>query len=99
MRLLRGDNCCKKSSSAVPFSEALGVELSGIKRKLAVILTANFEGLTSFTRAEEEVTLKTLGVYREIIDRLIARHDGRVFGAAGDSVLVEFHRGAVEAVR
>ncbi|MCZ6657469.1 MAG: adenylate/guanylate cyclase domain-containing protein, partial [Gammaproteobacteria bacterium] len=36
--------------------------------------------------------------YREIIDGLIARHDGRVFSTGGDSVLAEFSS-AVEAVR
>jgi adenylate cyclase len=33
-----------------------------------------------------------------VIDRLIARHEGRIFNTAGDSVLAEFGS-AVEAVR
>ncbi|MCH9051598.1 MAG: adenylate/guanylate cyclase domain-containing protein, partial [Proteobacteria bacterium] len=39
-----------------------------------------------------------LGAYREIIDGTIARHDGRVFSTAGDSVVAEF-ASPVEAVR
>ena len=48
--------------------------------------------------ADEEATLKTLKSYREIIDGLIAKHDGRIFGTAGDSVIAEFGS-TVEAVR
>jgi adenylate cyclase len=69
-----------------------------VKRKLTTILAADVEGYTRLMRADEEATLKTLGEYREIIDGLIARHDGRVFSTGGDSVLVDFGS-AVEAVR
>ncbi len=69
-----------------------------VTRKLTTILAADVEEYTRLMRADEEATLKTLGEYREIFDNLIARHDGRVFSAAGDSVLAEFGS-AVEAVR
>ncbi len=69
-----------------------------ITRKLTTILAADVEGYTRLMRADEEATLKTLGEYREIIDGLIARHEGRVFSTGGDSVLAEFGS-AVEAVR
>ena len=49
-----------------------------IKRKLTTILAADVEGYTRLMRADEEATLKTLGEYREIIDELIAQHEGRV---------------------
>ncbi len=68
------------------------------QRKLTTILAADVEGYTRLMRADEEATLKTLGEYREIINVLIARHDGRVFSTGGDSVLAEFGS-AVEAVR
>ncbi len=68
------------------------------QRKLTTILAADVEGYTRLMRADEEATLKTLGEYREIIDGLIARHEGRVFSTGGDSVLAEFGS-AVEAVR
>ncbi len=69
-----------------------------VTRKLTTILVADVEGYTRLMRADEEATLKTLGEYRDVIDGLIARHEGRVFSTGGDSVLAEFGS-AVEAVR
>ena len=69
-----------------------------LQRKLTTIFAADVEGYTRHMRADEESTLKTLGAYREIIDGLIARHDGRIFSTGGDSVLAEFSS-PVEAVR
>jgi TolB-like protein/class 3 adenylate cyclase/Tfp pilus assembly protein PilF len=74
------------------------MEETGVKRKLTVILAADAEGYTRLMREAEEPTLQTLTEYRDIIDGLIARHDGRIFGTAGDSVVAEFGS-AVEAVR
>ena len=40
---------------------------------------------------EDEVgTLRRLAAHREIMDRLIAEHRGRIANTAGDSVLAEF---------
>ena len=69
-----------------------------VHRKLATIFAADVVGYSRLTGADEEGTLKTLKTYREILDRLIARHEGRIFGTAGDSVIAEFGS-AVEAVR
>ncbi len=63
------------------------MEETGVKRKLTVILAADVEGYSRLMDADEEATHKTLRAYREIIDGLIARHDGRVFSTAGDSVV------------
>ncbi len=70
----------------------------GAKRRLTTILAADVEGYSRLMRADEEATLATLKTYREIIDGLIARHEGRIFSTGGDSVLAEFGS-AVEAVR
>jgi adenylate cyclase len=70
----------------------------GVKRKLTTILAADVEGYSRLMSADEEATLKTLKNYRQIIDGLIAKHDGRIFGTAGDSVIAEFGS-TVEAVR
>lgn len=40
--------------------------------------------------ADEEKTFKKLLSHREIIDRLIDEHQGRIFNTAGDAVLAEF---------
>ncbi len=69
-----------------------------VQRKLTTILAADVAGYSRLMEADEETTLHTLKNHREIIDRLVARHDGRVFNTAGDSVVAEF-RSAVEAVR
>ena len=69
-----------------------------VQRRLAAILAADVAGYSRLMETDEETTLRTLKGHREIIDRLIARHEGRVFSTAGDSVVAEF-RSAVEAVR
>jgi adenylate cyclase len=70
----------------------------GVTRKLAVILAADVAGYSRLMAADEEGTLATLTAHREVIDELIARHHGRIFTTAGDSVMAEFVS-AVEAVR
>jgi adenylate cyclase len=70
----------------------------GFKRKLAAILSADVKGYSRLTEADEEGTHRTLTAYRAAMVALIARHDGRVVGTAGDSVLAEF-KSSVEAVR
>ena len=69
-----------------------------VQRKLTTILAADVEGYSRLMSVNEEATLKTLNIYRKIIDELISRHGGRIFGAAGDSVVAEFGS-TVEAVR
>ena len=69
-----------------------------IERRLAAILAADVAGYSRLMEADEEATARTLHVYREIVEDLIASHHGRVFGSAGDSVIAEF-ASPVEAVR
>ena len=71
---------------------------AGVPRKLAVILAADVAGYSRLMAADEEGTLATLNARRQVIDELIARHHGRIFTTAGDSVMAEF-ASAVEAVR
>ena len=66
------------------------MERSGIERKLTVILSADVAGYSRLMGEDEEMTLRTLMSYREVIDELIGQHRGRVFGSAGDSVVAEF---------
>src|SRR5438045_9386127 len=65
---------------------------------MAAILAADVAGYSQLIGEDEEGTLATLRAYREIVDRLIVRHEGRIFGSAGDSVIAEF-ASPVEAVR
>src|SRR4249920_2046873 len=65
---------------------------------MAAILAADVAGFSRHMGKEEEGTLATLKTYRKVIDGLIAHHEGRVFGSAGDSVVAEF-ASPVEAVR
>ncbi len=57
---------------------------TSIKRKLTVILAADVEGFSRLMGVDEEATHKTLRAYRDIIDGLIARHDGRIRSLMGN---------------
>jgi adenylate cyclase len=69
-----------------------------MSRRLAAILAADVVGYSRLMAADEEGTVATLSTYRGVIDGLVAEHQGRIFGSAGDSALAEFNS-AVQAVR
>jgi adenylate cyclase len=69
-----------------------------IERKLAAIFAADVAGYSRLMGQDEAGTLRTLAAHREIMDRLIAEHRGRIANTAGDSVLAEFPS-AVDAVK
>jgi len=69
-----------------------------MERRLAAILAADVVGYSLLMENNEEGTLARLNECRTIIDRLVGEHRGRIFGAAGDSVIVEF-ASPIEAVR
>ncbi|HEX5079344.1 MAG TPA: adenylate/guanylate cyclase domain-containing protein, partial [Geminicoccaceae bacterium] len=69
-----------------------------VERKLTTILCADVHGYSRMMEEDEAATLATLRVYRDAIDALIARHRGRIFSTAGDSVLADFPS-VVEAVQ
>ncbi|MBL8895731.1 MAG: adenylate cyclase [Rhizobiales bacterium] len=68
------------------------------QRKLAAILVADAVGYSRRMGLDEEGTLRALNARRDIIEKSIAQHHGRVFGEAGDSVVAEFSS-AVEALK
>ncbi len=70
----------------------------GVQRRLTTILAADVAGYSRLVAADEEATLRTLKSHRTVVDDLITRHHGRIFGSAGDSVIAEFGS-TVEAVR
>ena len=69
-----------------------------LKRKLAAILSADVKGYSRLMGEDEEWTLHTLNVYKEVIGSLIHQHRGRVVGTEGDRVLAEF-ASVVDAVQ
>ena len=69
-----------------------------IKRKLAAIFAADVAGYSRLMGQDEVGTMRALTAHREVMDRLIAQHRGRIANIAGDSVLAEFPS-VVDAVR
>src|SRR5882724_9733370 len=69
-----------------------------VQRRMAAILAADAVGYSRLMGKDEEGTLATLKIFRDVIDGLIAHHYGRIFGSAGDSVIAEC-ASAVEEVR
>jgi adenylate cyclase len=61
-----------------------------IERKLAAIFAADVAGYSRLMGQDEVGTMRTLTAHREVMDRLIAQHRGRIANTAGDSVLAEF---------
>jgi TolB-like protein/Flp pilus assembly protein TadD len=70
-----------------------------VSRRLAAILAADVVGFSRLMEADEAGTLAALKSRRkEVLEPLVARHQGRVFKITGDGVLVEF-ASAVNAVQ
>jgi adenylate cyclase len=69
-----------------------------IERRLVAIFAADVAGYSRLMSQDEVGTLRTLTAHREIMDRLIVEHGGRIANTAGDSVLAEFPS-AVNAVQ
>lgn len=74
------------------------MDVPAISRRLAAILAADVAGYSRLMATDEEATLRTLDAYRRTMSDLIAEHAGRIFGAAGDSVIAEFSS-PVQSVR
>jgi TolB-like protein/class 3 adenylate cyclase/Flp pilus assembly protein TadD len=66
------------------------LEPSSRKRKLAAILQADVVGFSRLMGEDEGGTHQALGRLRGAVDPLIAAHDGRIVGTAGDSLLADF---------
>src|SRR5215510_6018235 len=68
-------------------------------RRLAAILAADVAGYSRLMGEDEEGTLAALKSHRrELIDPLIAQHQGRIVKTTGDGLLIEF-ASIVDAVR
>jgi class 3 adenylate cyclase len=71
---------------------------ANFERKLATILSADVAGYSRLMAEDEEQTLRTFRGHKEVFEKLVTLHRGRVFNTAGDAILAEFNS-AVEAVR
>ena len=76
----------------------MGPQEHKVERRLAAIFAADVAGYSRLMSQDEVGTLRILTAHREIMDRLIAEHRGRIANTAGDSVLAEFPS-AVDAVQ
>src|SRR5258708_8532503 len=62
-----------------------------IERRLAAILALDVAGYSRLMGADEVGTLRALQAHRrDLIDRTIAAHHGRIVKTTGDGLLVEF---------
>ncbi len=61
-----------------------------MERKLSTILASDVVGFSKMMAANEEHTLRDLSRRRQVIDGVVAEHDGKIFGSAGDSIIAEF---------
>jgi adenylate cyclase len=70
-----------------------------MQRKLAAIVHADVVGYSRLMEGNETITLRRLkSLRRELWDPVIAAHNGRLVGTAGDALLLEFPS-AVNAVK
>src|SRR5262247_1226507 len=68
-------------------------------RRLAAILAADVVGYSRLMEADEAGTLAMLKSRRkQVLEPLVAKHQGRIFKVTGDGVLIEF-ASAVNAVQ
>jgi adenylate cyclase len=66
------------------------MEAPPLERKLVAILAADVASYSRLMEIDEEGTLATLSAFRWVTDGLISRHEGRICGTAGDSILAGF---------
>lgn len=69
-----------------------------LPRRLVAILAADAVDYSRLMHRDEDAGMATLMQRRQLLESEIARHRGRVFSGAGDSVLAEF-ASAVDSVR
>ena len=68
-----------------------------IDRKVAIILATDVVNYSKHMEANESDTVKNLRACEIILQKVIKKHDGRLFNSGGDSFFIEFPS-AVEAV-
>jgi adenylate cyclase len=74
------------------------VATQDFRRKLTAIFSADVEGYSRLMGEDEEATVRTITVYREVMASIIDKHQGRVVDSPGDNLLADFHS-VVDALR
>ncbi len=64
--------------------------MESAERKLAAILAMDVVNYSSKMSANEQGTLRQLKECREIIEKVVSFHKGRIFNTAGDAFMIEF---------
>jgi class 3 adenylate cyclase len=82
----------------VAVSDNDGAAARDFERRLATILSADVAAYSRLMAEDEEETLRVFRGHKEVFEKLVALHRGRIFNTAGDAILAEFGS-AVEAVR
>jgi adenylate cyclase len=83
----------------LPASREAVVAEERVERRLAAIFCADVAAYSRLMGSDEEGTLAALKSHRrELIDPLIAQHQGRIVKTTGDGMLIEF-ASVVDAVR
>ena len=62
----------------------------GFKRKLTTIFSADVVGYSRLMEDNEELTVRTLNTYRNLMTTFIEQHRGRVVDMTGDNLMAEF---------
>ncbi|WP_243369432.1 adenylate/guanylate cyclase domain-containing protein [Microvirga solisilvae] len=61
-----------------------------MRRRTATILASDVVSFSRLVAEDEEGTLRRLTAYHRACETFIARHGGRIFNTAGDSIMCEF---------
>jgi class 3 adenylate cyclase len=69
-----------------------------VKRRTATILASDVVNFSRLVAEDEEETLRRLTAYHRACATFVARHGGRIFNTAGDSIMCEFET-PLQAVR
>ena len=71
---------------------------NGMERRLSAIMSTDVKDFARLMRDDETATVRTLTVYKEVMEGFINQYYGRVVDSPGDNLLAEFTR-ALNAVQ
>jgi adenylate cyclase len=63
---------------------------NGMERRLSAIMSTDVKDFARLMRDDETATVRTLTVYKEVMEGFINQYYGRVVDSPGDNLLAEF---------